>query len=363
MSGGTSGRSAARNDVAIGRRNLSRVPLDGWERALLATLVVLLAALFAFVPGFWSGLGGFMTLTEDFLPFGLVALGLATVILAGGIDLSVGSVASLSAIVMAELWSAGLSIWVAALLGIVSGAGLGLLNGLIVTRLGTEPLIATLATSFIYASCATALAGASPPSGFPAGFNALGAGALGGVLPYQLMLFAVLALGVGVLLSRTAFGRKVVMIGYNREAATWSGIRTGRVLLATYVLSGITAAIAGIVLAAYYSAVRPDMGSALLLTTITAVVLGGVSIFGGDGRIVGVVMAVLILGFLHEGLLIDGVSDMVITMVTGAILLAAIAIRNAVSPSRGQGVGRLLARLRRARPPEKPTINKREKTT
>ncbi len=338
-----------RNEVTASRRG-SSLPLGGWERALLVAFALLLAVLFAVVTGFWSGLAGFLALTEDFLPFGLVALGLATVILTGGIDLSVGATAGLSAIVMAELWSAAhLPMALAACAGLATGVVLGAVNGLIVTRLRTEPLIATLATSFIYGSCAVALAGAQPPSGFPAAFNAIGAGAIGGVVPYQLVLFAAFACAFGILLSRTPFGRKIVMIGHNREAATWSGIRTDRVLLAAYVLSGAMSAIAGIVLASYYSAVRPDMGSDLLLTTITAVVLGGVSIFGGDGHITGVVIAVLLLGFLRQGLLIAGVSDMITTMVTGAILLGAIATRNALSPGQG-GFGRVLRRFRAGRP-------------
>ncbi len=346
-----------RNEVSAGRRNTSRIPLDGWERALLVALVLLLAVLFAAVDGFWSGFSGFLALTENFLPFGIVALGLATVILTGGIDLSVGSNASLSAIVMAELWSGlHVPIFVAAGAAVATGIVLGAINGLIVTRLRTEPLIATLATSFIFGSCATALAGASPPSGFPPAFDAVGVGAIADVVPYQLVLFAVLAAGFGILLSRTPFGRKIVMIGHNREAAAWSGVRTERILLAAYVLSGATAAIAGVVLAAYYSAVRPDMGDVLLLATITTVVLGGVSIFGGDGRITGVVIAVLLLGFLRQGLLIAGVSDMITTMVTGAILLGAIAVRNALSPSRG-GFTQLFRRFGLGRQPPTETRN------
>ena len=352
--------AAVRNEVTATRRNASAIPLDGWERALLAALALMLVVLFSVVPGFWSGLGGFAALTENFLPFGIVALGLATVILTGGIDLSVGATASLSAIVMAVLWSGvGLPIWLAVAAGLLTGLVLGLVNGLIVTRLGTEPLIATLATSFIYASVATALAGAQPPSGFPASFNALGTGAIADILPYQLVLFSLLAVAFGLLLARTGFGRKIVMIGHNREAATWSGVRTGRILLAAYALSGVSAAAAGLVLASYYSAVRPDMGDALLLASITTVVLGGVSIFGGEGHVAGVVIATLLLGFLRQGLLIAGVSDMVTTMVTGAILLGAIALRNAISsPGGTNGFARLLAIVRTRR-----QAGEQEKTT
>lgn len=337
---------SGRNDVTARRSRTSRLPFDGWERALIALLIILLAALVAAVPGFYSGFGSFLSLTENFLPFGLVALGLSTVILTGGIDLSVGATAGLSAIVMAELWSGlHVPIWIAALVGVIAGCVLGSINGLIVTRLRVEPLIATLATSFIYGSLATALAGNNPPSGFPDDFNRLGAGAIGDILPFQIILFAVLALLFGLAMQRSKFGRKVVMVGYNSDAARYSGVRVGRVLVAAYVISGGMAALAGIVLAAYYSAVRADMGDVLLLSTITMVVLGGVSIFGGEGSITGVVIAVLVLGFLRQGMLIAGFSDMLTTMLTGAILLAAIAIKNTLA-GRGTGVSLLLSRLR-----------------
>lgn len=323
-----------------------RLPLGNWERALLVMLVVLTAGLVGGVPGFYPGFAGFLALTENFLPFGLVALGLTTVILTGGIDLSVGATASLSAIVMAELWSGWhVSIWLAACAGVLAGGGLGAINGLIITRLRTEPLIATLATSFIYGSIATAIAGDNPPSGFPDAFNRLGAGAIGGIVPFQLPLFVILACVFSLLISRSTFGRKVVTIGYNTDAARYSGIQVGRIVTIAYVISGAMAGLAGIVLAAYYSAVRPDMGDLLLLSTITTVVLGGVSIFGGEGSIAGVVIAVLLLGMLRQGMLIAGFSDMVTTMLTGAILLAAIAVKNLFA-GRGSGLVMLLARVR-----------------
>ena len=213
---------------------------------------------------------------------------------------------------------------------------------LIIVRLGVEPLIATLGTSFIYTSAAVAAAGNAPPSGFPDAFNALGSQALGvagvaNLLPFQLLLFAGLVVAFWLLVGRSAFGRKLVTVGYNVEAARYSGIRVNRILVAAYVISGAMASLAGLVLAAYYDAVRPDMGDVLLLTTITMVVLGGVSIFGGEGTIPGVVLAVLLLGFLRQGMLIAGFSDMVTTMLTGAILLASIAIKNLANP-RGGGL-------------------------
>lgn len=333
--------------------NRKRLPLDGWEITLVALLILVLVGFSWGAPGFYSGVPDLLGMTENFLPYGFVALGLSLVIFTGGIDLSVGTTASLAAVVAAQLWSIfGLNIWLAAAIGIALGALLGAINVLVIIKLKIEPLIATLATSFVYGSAATAIAGNSPPSGFPDAFNALGGDALGiggikGLLPYQLLLFAPLCLAFWLLVSRSTYGRKLVMVGYSSEAARYSGIRVERILVTAYVLSGMMAAVAGLVLAAYYSAVRPDMGDPLLLTTLTMVVLGGVSIFGGEGTMLGIILAVLVLGFLRQGMLIAGFSDMVTTMVTGTILIVSIAAKNLFN-HRGTGLGnQLLALLKR----------------
>jgi ribose/xylose/arabinose/galactoside ABC-type transport system permease subunit len=319
---------------------------QAWDRALAVILILLFAGFCIFTPGFYAGFQGTLAITEEFLPFGFVALGLSVVILTGGIDLSVGSISALSAVIMAILIkSYGVNIWLAVAVAVGIGGGLGWLNGLIITRLRIEPLIATLATNFIYASVATALAGASPPYGFGDAFGELGTGALAGWVPVQLVVFVVMAIGFATLMTRTGFGRRIVMIGYNRDAAHYAGVPVAAVQRRAYALSGFTAAFAGIVLASYYDAVRPDMGDILLLTSITMVVLGGVSIFGGEGGILGVTLGVMILGVLRQGMLIEGFSDMVTTMLTGAILLTSIALKNLFS-NRGFGLGALFRRLR-----------------
>ncbi len=350
-------RLSAPTANAVSPSNRRRLPLGGWELALVLLLVAVLVGFALLAPGFYAGPASLLGLTENFLPFGIVALGLSLVIFTGGIDLSVGAVAGLSAVLAAQLWSHfGVDIWLAAAIGIVVGGLLGLVNAAVILRLNIEPLIATLGTSFVYGSAAVAAAGAAPPSGFPEGFTALGTAAIGigpaaGLIPLQLLLFAVMAVVFAALVGRSPFGRKLVTVGYNIEAARYSGIRTGRILVTAYVVSGAMASLAGLVLASYYDAVRPDMGDVLLLTTITMVVLGGVSIFGGEGTITGVVVAVLLLGFLRQGMLIAGFSDMVTTMLTGAILLASIAVKNLFN-RRGTGLfNQIWAMIRRPEPP------------
>lgn len=329
--------------------------LGGWELALVGLLAAQLLIFSLVVPGFYTGFGGLLDVTTNFLPFGLVALGLVPVILTGGIDLSVGAIAGFSAVLMAVLWKHfGLPLGAAVPVALLCGALLGALNGLLITRTRTEPLIITLATSFIFTSVTTAMAGAEPPSGFPDAFNALGTGAWGGV-PNQLLVFGVLAVGFSLMITRTRFGRSVVMTGYNRDASRYSGINVNATVFWVYVVSGVMAALAGVVLAAYYSAVRSDMGDILLLTALTMVVLGGINIFGGEGSVLGAVLAVLILGFLRQGLLIAGFSDMVTTMLTGAILLIAITAKNLLSQP-GEFLRHLRARL--VRPPPQETAMK-----
>lgn len=328
-------------------------PRQPWDRALVAILVSLFTGFCILTPGFYDGFHGTLAITEEFLPFGFVALGLSVVILTGGIDLSVGSISGLAAVIMAILIkSYGLNTWLAVLLAVGAGGGLGWLNGQIITRLRVEPLIATLSTNFIYSSIAIALAGASPPYGFGHAFGELGTGAIAGWLPVQLVIFIVMAIGFSGLITRTGYGRRLVMIGYNRDAAHYAGVSVASVERRAYCISGVMAAFAGIVLASYYDAVRADMGDILLLTSITMVVLGGISIFGGEGGILGVTLAVMILGVLRQGMLIAGFSDMVTTMLIGAILLSSIAIKNLFS-SRGFDLGSIIRRLSSLRPPER----------
>lgn len=354
----TIARKPARSDAnTVTPYNRRHFPFGGWETTLVVLLFAVVIGFAWYAPGFYDGVPDLLSMTENFLPYGFVALGLSLVIFTGGIDLSVGTTASLTAVVAAQLWQGyGLNIWVAGAIAVLLGALLGGINVLVIIRLKIEPLIATLATSFVYGSIATAIAGNSPPSGFPESFNALGGGAMGvgsiaGLLPFQLLLFVPLCVVFWLLVSRSAYGRKLVMVGYSPDAARYSGLRVRRVLVVAYVLSGTMAALAGLVLAAYYSAVRPDMGDTLLLTTLTMVVLGGVSIFGGEGTMLGVILAVFILGFLRQGMLIAGFSDMVTTMVTGSILIASIAVKNLFN-KRGTGLGnQLWALVRRPKAP------------
>jgi ribose/xylose/arabinose/galactoside ABC-type transport system permease subunit len=158
------------------------------------------------------------------------------------------------------------------------------------------------------------------------------------------LIFLVIAALVMLLIGRTGFGRRIVLIGYNPSAARFTGVRVMRTFVGVFTMSGLVAGIAGIVLAAYFNAGRSDSGMSLLLPAITCVVLGGVDIFGGRGRIGEVVLAVLVLGYLTQGLLNSGVSSLTATMVTGLLLIVALVVKIAFERRSGES---FLGTLRR----------------
>jgi ribose/xylose/arabinose/galactoside ABC-type transport system permease subunit len=301
-----------------------RVP--GWGVCLVVALVAELVYFTLTTRHFADGGSGMLALTEQFVPTGVVALGLAMVILTGNIDLSAGANASLASVIAGTALEHGYGTWVAVLVAIAVGTAAGLFNGLVVAVLGIDSLLVTLATQFIVTSIATSVAGYAPPYGFAGSFLRLGQGTVADV-PVALLIFLLLALATIGVVNYTTLGRSMVLIGYSRRAADYTGITSRRALCAVFTLSGALAGVGGVLLAAYYDSAQPENGAILLLPAITAVVLGGVDIFGGRGRIGEVVIAVLLLGFLSQGMLIEGRSSLAVTMVTGLVLIGALVLK------------------------------------
>ena len=308
--------------IALGRRN--KLPV--WGSALGVALIGELVYFSVTNRNFAGGANGLLGQIELFLPTGILALGLSLVILTGNIDLSAGAIASLSSVVVGTQLAHGASMTKAIIIAVAVGALIGLINGLIVALLGIDSLLVTLATQFITSSVAVSLAGDSPPQGFDKSFVRLGQGKLVGV-PISLIIFLVLALFTALLVGRASFGRRLVLTGHNPSAARYTGVSVIRTLIGVFTLSGVLSGIAGVVLAAYFNAGRADSGLSLLLPAITCVVLGGVDIFGGKGRVGEVVVAVLLLGFLTQGLLDSGFSSLTTTMVTGILLITALVVK------------------------------------
>jgi ribose/xylose/arabinose/galactoside ABC-type transport system permease subunit len=236
---------------------------------------------------------------------------------------------SLCGMVFGVLWQHGMNVWLAALIAILFGGLLGFINGQIIVRTGIQPLIATLATLFIYGSIAMVMSGQGQGSiyGFPQSFLLVGTGYLFGFAPIQLLVFIVLALVFGFLLQRTSYGRRVIFIGNNENSAFYSGVAVARVKTWTYVVSGFTSGLAAILLGSYFASVRGDMGLNFELTVITVCLVGGINVFGGSGNIFGVVVGTFILGMLQQGLNMLNVSSVEQSIVTGVILILAVGIQ------------------------------------
>jgi rhamnose transport system substrate-binding protein len=259
---------------------------------------------------------------------GLLALALTPVIVTGGIDLSVGSLMGLSAVLFGMLWrEAHLPIPLAALGALAASVAAGGLNALLITRLRLPPLIVTLGTFSLFRGLAEGLTrGVEHYSGFPEGFRFLGQGYFLGGVPAQLPLLLLAAIGFWALLQRTTIGRGLYAIGLSPEGARHAGIPVERRLALVYVLSGFVAGVAAIVYVAHMDEAKADAGTGYELTAITAVVLGGTSIFGGRGTVGGTVLGLFAIVVLQNGLRLAALPTELAGILTGVLLLSAISI-------------------------------------
>lgn len=259
---------------------------------------------------------------------GLVALAMTFVIVTGGIDLSVGSILGLVAILLGVFWqNLGIPLPLAMVLGLVVGAVAGLVNGLIITRFGVPPLIATLATLALYRGLAEGISQARSVRGYPEWFFMLGQGEFLGV-PVQLWIFAICAIIAAIILGLSTFGRATYAIGSNAVASRFSGLKVDRALLLIYTASGLIAGLAAVIFVSRVSTTRSDMGTGLELDVITAVVLGGTSIFGGRGTIIGTLLGLVLMQALKNGLALAGVKGDGTIVVIGAVLIVTILLSN-----------------------------------
>jgi rhamnose transport system permease protein len=295
------------------------------EVLLLCLLIVEMALMQSLSPLFLTP-DNLLEVVRQSAEIGLIALAMTLVIITAGIDLSVGSIVGLSIMVMGMLWAdVGLPLWLAALLALGAGALLGGFNGTLVTAVGIPPLIVTLATMAGFRGVALGMSQARSIRNFPEDFLHLGQGYLLGI-PVQVWILAVAAIATHFALSRTAWGRSVFSVGANEAAARLSGVPVNRVKLQVYVLSGLMSALAAIIYAAHVSVAKTDAGLGFELTAITAVVLGGTAISGGEGGVLGTLIALLMVGFLRSGLTLARVPSEAQDMMVGLLLIMVVAI-------------------------------------
>ena len=280
-----------------------------------------------------------LDLTTPYAYLGIMAFGLTFVVVAGEIDISVASTMTVSAVSFAQLWHAGVNVWLASLVGLLIAAGLGLVNGVLIAILNLPSLAVTLGTLAAYRGLAYVILGGNARSGFPTSFTNIGGGYIHNELPYALLVLIGTAIVLGVVLHSTRFGRYLYTIGANREASRFSGVPDTRVRVSIFVLSGLTAGVAGIVYLGYFGSVQADAASGSeLITVVTAVVLGGVDIFGGAGTMVGVFLALILVAELRNGMQLANVGGAAQDIVVGGLLLGAILAGNVVRAAQERGL-------------------------
>jgi len=290
---------------------------------LLGVLIVLMIAMSLLSPLFLT-VGNLLNTSRFFVEVGLMALGMTLIIITGGIDLSVGSNLALVSVAVGFSYAAGLPLPLAIVFGLVVGVAAGLFNGLFITLLDLHPLVVTLGTFALFQGLAYGLTEAQAVSDFPAWFAYFGQAYLLNVVPGQLFIFIVAVVVVWLILSRTRFGRYVYAIGNNEEAAHFSGVPVRRVKLALYSGIGLLVGMAAVIYTSRVYTARGDSGLGLELDVISAVVLGGASIYGGSGTIGGTVLGVLIIATLRNGLVLAGVPSTWQVFVLGVLLLLAV---------------------------------------
>jgi ribose transport system permease protein len=262
-----------------------------------------------------------------------LALGMTLVIISGGIDLSVGPTAAIAAVITASLMVAGVPIPLAILAGLAIGAICGLLNGVLVAYAGLQPFIVTLGTLSTYRAIALIYTGGNPVLGIPPGFRSLFNGSLLG-LPIPVIIVAVVALAAWVLLKKTPLGEYLLAVGGNEEAAYVAGVPIAITKITAYVISGVLAALASMILIGRLGAAEPILGNLWELDAIAAAAIGGASLMGGKGSVLGTILGAIILGAMRNGLTLMNVQAFYQLLATGLIILVAMMIDRV---TRGRG--------------------------
>jgi rhamnose transport system permease protein len=295
------------------------------QQLVLVVLLIVEIAVFSQIGRNFFTLENTFEVIRQNIEIGLLALALTPVIVTGGIDLSVGSLIALSAIILGKTWHDwGLPLGAAIAVTLAAGALAGLFNGLLITRLRIAPLIVTLGSMSLFRGVAEGLMSGVPPyTNFPQWFIDIG-NRYWGAMPEQFPIFAVVAIAYWLLLHRTTTGRALVAIGFSPEGTRYAGISVDRKLLLVYTLSGLVSSLAGVIYVARLGEANAGAAKGYELYAITAVVLGGTSIFGGRGTVIGTLLGLFAIGFLGNGLRLADAPAELAGVLVGVLLIVAI---------------------------------------
>ena len=313
-----------------------------WEALLLAFLVATFVFGTAMSEYFFTA-SNISIAIAAFIPAAIVALAMTMIIVTGEIDISVGSIIGLCAAVMGLCLERSLPLAVAMPISVMVGALAGLGNGLLVAYVGLPSLVVTVGTLALYRGLAQIILKERGVTDFPEWYTNLGFGTIGATpIPWTLLIFIAFAVMIAVYLHGTRWGRALYAIGNNREAARFSGIDVKRTMLGLFVTSGVMCSVAAIILTAYLASARADTAVGFELQVVTAVVLGGVSIFGGSGTLGGVAIALFVLAFVQNALGLAGVTPEAQQIATGGVLIVTLIVFSAARLIRSKAATRRL---------------------
>jgi rhamnose transport system permease protein len=298
-----------------------------WEATLLALILAVSAWASRISPYFLDPDQIAYSLQQAIAVAGLLALGLMSIVLVGEIDISLPAIMALGNVLFARLSGSGVPLATALPIVLLTCTAAGTLNGSLVVAFGLPSLAVTLGAMGAYRALALLLAGQEGYAGFPDTYTWLGSASLGNV-PASLILVAAVVVALAVVLHASIFGRSLYVVGNNARAATMSGLRTGRLKVTTFAIAGAMSGVASLVYIGQFQSARADNASDILLFVVTAVVLGGVDIFGGRGNVGGVLLSLVLLGVLKNGMGLANYPGPVQTLVVGSLLLLSVLIPN-----------------------------------
>lgn len=284
--------------------------------------LILLSIIFSFLSGKFLTGSNWMNILQQAAINGCIAIGMTMVIITGGIDLSVGSIIAFSSMIMAQMMDAGVTPWLAVVLGMLMGAGAGALNGVLISYLNLQPFLVTMGSMSLFRGLTLIISDGLPVRGFSSPFvNFMSS--LNAVFPIPIIILLVFAAVIYLVIRYSRFGQHLFAIGGNEEATRLSGINTRTVKIITYALSGFAASLAGLIYLGRLAAADPQAGASYEMNAIAAAAIGGASLAGGKGSIVGTIIGVLILQALNNGLTLCNVQSFYQTFAIGLIIIVA----------------------------------------
>lgn len=298
--------------------------IDWSNTGILIALIVMIVFFSVSTKAFFST-NNFTNIARQISITGICAVGMTMVILTGGIDLSVGSLIGLAAVCGAKMMSGGMSIPLALIITLLLGVLVGIINASCINWLKIPAMIATLGTQISIRGAVYLISGGMPVYGLPESFKVLGQESIG-ILPISMIIMVIVFILGYVILNKTVFGRRIYGIGGNTETARLSGVNVKKEIYKIYCFAGFMGALAGLILMSRVNSGQPSAGDGYEMDIITAVVLGGVSVSGGEGKISKVIIGVIFMGILANGMMMMNINDYWQRVVKGIVLLVAVAI-------------------------------------